>query len=274
MEIALIPPSSLMHYAESFRYQMMLPSPQNINYLQYYRRMGSDTGHYVIMDNGVWEEQPLTPDQLIARASAYGVQELVAPDVLNDPIGTVRAMQYFFTRWDRFCQATHGSVKMSFMAVAHGDTIAKAAKFIDHVARFMPLVETIAAGRAFSRACGDPHTRAQLAILVADEYSERFGFHLLGYNDAWEGEIAACKGVVRSLDTCAPFTAAFYDKSMQDVAEFNTPRPRHYFDLDEDSFNLKLLGRNIKWLTESALPNQGHQVPLREVSPVWPPITT
>jgi len=43
MEIALIPPSSLMHYAESFRYQMMLPSPQNINYLQYYRRMGSDT---------------------------------------------------------------------------------------------------------------------------------------------------------------------------------------------------------------------------------------
>jgi hypothetical protein len=263
-----------MQYAEPFRYQMMLPLPQNINYLQYYLRAGTDKNRYVILDNGAWEEQSLHPDELIAKAHAYKVQELVAPDVLNDPIGTVRAMQYFFTRWDRFCQAMHGEVKMSFMAVAHGDTIAKAAKFIDHVARFMPLVETIAAGRAFSRACNDPHARVQLAMLVDDEYSERFGFHLLGYNDAWAGEIGACRGIVRSLDTCAPFTAAHYGKGMRDILEFNTPRPPNYFDMVPTDFDLDLLAGNIKRLTDYADHPEPRQIPLRDVSPVWPPITT
>jgi len=276
MELALIPPSSMMYYAGQFKYQMMLPSPQNINYLQFYLHAGPNHNYYVILDNGVWENDALTSSQLLAKAWRFKVQEIVLPDVLNNPDETLDRMRKFLKVWDQF---THiqGQVQATwsptFMAVAHGDTLEKAARFIDHVADKMPIVKTIAAGRAFSRACRDDQARAKLAMWVADEFPDRFEFHMLGYNDAWSGEIGSCKGVVRSLDTCAPFTAAHYGKGMKDIIEHNTPRPPNYFDMKEDDFDLDLLGQNVRRLRESMRLNQGHQVGLRDVSPTWPPAT-
>jgi hypothetical protein len=253
MDVALIAPVCFLHYTETSNIQMMLPACREPEYLSHYRRLASQNfpDYYVMLDNGAWEKDPLPTGDLIAAGWRFQVQEVVVPDVINDPKRTIWAMQKFFTRFNDFRPAS-GGWRPHFVAVAHGRSPEQAKEFIKTVEDEFPFIDTISAGRAFTRACGNRYARATLAEWVMSNYPGRFWFHLLGYNDAWHGELKACQGLVRSVDTVAPFTAAYYHIKLKDVTETNTPRPSGYFNIPEHRFDPKLVEDNIKQLIGEA----------------------
>jgi hypothetical protein len=249
VDIALIPPAALMDYARQFQTQMMLPGPRQLEYLAYYRRIND---RFIILDNGAWEMEPLNTGDLIGTGYRFQVQEVVAPDILYDPRGTLQAMHDFF---DTFTPASVAfpNWRPDFMAVAHGPNQETARDFVRKVVNEFPRVTTIAAGRAFTRQAGDRFARARLAEWVKNTYGEGGPkFHLLGYNDEWNKEVTTCRDFVRSLDTVAPFTAAFYGIPLETVVEGKYPRPKNYFDLPTGVFDIDLLEANIRYLREEA----------------------
>jgi hypothetical protein len=249
MDVALIAPVALLRYTETQNIQMMLPSVREPDYLAHYRKLSLKEfpNYYVILDNGAWEREPLDNGDLIGLGWRTQVQEVVTPDVINDKDATVKAMRKFFKRYQRFAEITT-SWRPSFVAVAHGYNAYEAMEFIRLVEDEFPQVDTISAGRAFTRACGDNKARLKLAEWVMERYPGRFWFHLLGYNDAWHGELKACRGLVRSVDTVAPFTAAYHGMKLHDVNEFNGPRPAGYFNTPPGRFDIQLVEDNIKRL--------------------------
>jgi hypothetical protein len=249
LDIALIPPASLGYMLAGRPYQMMLPAPLTLHtYHDLYIEVGLRST-YLMLDNGAWEGNRVPNIDLVRIGRRFRATELVTPDILNDP-GRTRLETVNFIDWFR-TQFEQTGWHPNFMAVAHGHTEHDAREFVRRVADDLPMVTTIGIGRAYARACGDKSARAHLAQWIANTYPTRFKTHLLGYNDEWPDEVLICSQWVRSLDTIAPFTAAWKGLLLR-ARPAGVPRPHDYFYLEENQFDLGLVKANIQWLDEQA----------------------
>jgi hypothetical protein len=251
-QIALIAPGSVVkRFCWTRPYQMGLAGELRKDYLgqrayaQFYA--SDDTSgapnKYWIMDNGAWEGETLTPDQLLTLATFYGVTEIVAPDVINDAEKTYSATSEFLPY----------TIGLKVAVVAHGCCLREAQEFIYRIDELdNPRVSTIMIGRAFSRTVSDPTARYTLAAWIHAHFFGRYDIHLLGYNDDWgPDELIACRGIVRSMDTAMPFIETLHGIDLNDPASHGRgarPRQADFFDTPASAFDLRLLQHNIQVL--------------------------
>jgi hypothetical protein len=227
------------------------------SYAQFYNR--HQTGKR-LLDNGAWESETVQPHTLLELGTKYLATEIIAPDILNEPWVTLPKTELFLARYKQECERLYTGQGprwvggFNIAAVAHGHTVKEAQAFVKHVSVLNILynpykISTIAIGRAFSRTVGDAMARYELASWIKQEYGDIFEIHLLGYNDDWPGELTACDGIVRSMDTAAPFTAALAHRALDSIG---VPRPHDYFQTEAKDYDYALVEHNIEVLDEWA----------------------
>jgi hypothetical protein len=256
IDIALIPPGTLAaRYCEGRRFQMALAGnlidPAPTPYQEFYNQSSKSWSADWLLDNGAWESDTLGPETLLQVARKVAATEIMAPDVINDSLATFEKTVEFLkvvSKLDRHIVAPR------IAAIAHGATVNEAMRFVAAIADESPLVKTIAIGRAFSRKVGNPTARLELALAVKRHFGERFKIHLLGFSDEWPTELQHCNsfpGLIRSMDTVAPFTYAAAGLRIESAGQCTVPRPDNYFDLTADDFcSHSLLQHNIAVLDD------------------------
>jgi hypothetical protein len=224
----------------------------NREYRDFYTQAWPPRNQFRLLDNGAWEDTALPDYQLIRIAQSCDANEIMAPDVINDAVQT----------WDRttkFLAGIEAHYRMTrppnIAAIAHGSSLHEAMAFVGAIERLTPKVQTIAIGRAYSRNIGNPTARYELALSIKERYGNRFGIHLLGFSDEWPTELKHCAsfpGLIRSCDTIAPFSYAFYGYSIEQAGKVEVPRPADYFSLGLDRFDHDLVQDNIAALDAMA----------------------
>jgi hypothetical protein len=245
MEIALIAPVPLLDTTEWQKYHMMLPAVVgNWEYDEFYKRLGRKEGCYVILDNGAWEGVSLSATELMNMAYRFHVQEVVVPDIINgQPEDTLDMINVFFKS-----AAVAGTFygdwpQPKWAAVVHGSTIEEAKDFIDIVAKQFPQISVFALAKKLPQFCQNWNTRGGLASYIRSAYGDRFEIHLLGYNEHIPSELDIR---ARSIDMTTPYTCSLKGKGLGVLDEVQVPRPKDYFSLGPESFNMSDLRYNIE----------------------------
>lgn len=253
-EIVLIPPASLLGTVWERKYQMLIPAGlSETEYSYYYKHFGKDPAYFVMMDNGMFEKPPLPIPNLVAMSEEYRVQELVLPDVWEDAVETLAQVRQFLEYWfnigiycwpPRFQAVVHGQKNLN----NSGAVEAAAKAFVSAVAEYQQ-IPTVAISRSLSRSMGNIEGRNILAKWIHDNFPQ-LDIHYLGFDDEWHGEIKDVMGIVRSMDTVAPYTAAYAGKKLRDRPK--VPRPPSYFSLATSNFDMRLVKSNIAYLDNLA----------------------
>jgi len=264
IEVAIIPPGALaQRYCENRRIQMALAGelihpnggePPNGHYLDFYNQAWKS--HHVewLLDNGAWEGQRLNNNDLLRVAARYGATELVAPDVLGDPSATLALTQEFLGLLRDSPKLPFGQVPR-IAVVAHGQSHNESLAFVSELNHCDTShhVKTISISRTTCYRSGNPTARFELALEIKKRYGIRYDIHLLGFSDQWPTELQHCasvSGLVRSMDTIAPFSYAHRGVSIEEVGRVEVPRPDNYFELTYADFDHDLLLHNINALDQ------------------------
>lgn len=248
--IALIAPGAIaQRFCAGRPFQMALAGElahgQETAYSQFYTVRNHRPGQYWIMDNGAWEAERVPADMLFGLAVGYVMDEVVAPDIINDPDATYKATYDYL---DMLSTTMHPNVAV----VAHGQTLAEAQEFIYRIDELKDIrVTTIMIGRAFSRQLGNPTARYTLANWIKNTFGQRYDIHLLGFNDDWGvEELVCCRDITRSMDTAMPFIETLYGIDLNDPRHRRERRPRQgdFFFSPAERFDEQLLQHNIQVL--------------------------
>lgn len=257
IDIALIPPGALAaEYTEGRVCQMALAGVLNnsaqVEYSEFYNQAWKNRSILWMLDNGAWEGELLSTPDLVHVAHRYGGTELVAPDVLGDPSATMDLTTEFLSSM-RDLHQPHFDQKPQIAAVAHGRTIMEAVAFVTELnARDQSRqVKTISISRTVCYKTHNPTARFEVALEIKRRFGHRYDIHLLGLSDQWATELQHCAsfpGLIRSLDTAAPFIFAYRGISIGALGFIEVPRPDNYFQLQRSDFDHQLVATNIRVL--------------------------
>lgn len=257
IDIALIPPGPIAaEYTEGRPFQMalagVLHKPSETDYAEFYNHAWKNRSVVWMLDNGAWEGEMLETPDLIQVAHRYGATEMIAPDILRDPYGTLELTTKFL---DTMANLAHPqfSPKPNIAAVAHGKSVGEALNFVTelNIRDVERQVRTISISRTVCYKSGNPTARFELALEIKHRFKDRYAIHLLGLSDEWPTELQHCvsvPGLIRSLDTAAPFTFAYSGFPIEAIGLMKVPRPDNYFQLTGGDISRVLIERNIKTL--------------------------
>lgn len=245
MELALIPPVSLLGYTQLTNYQLALPHMFNdIRYMAWYRWLGLQEGQYTILDNGEAEgENIYSAEELLFMRHMYRFDEVVAHDVIGDFEATVKRTTTFLD----VKLATNDDAKVGI--VVQGDNMDECNRVIDYFAehdRLASAFEVFYLPRHVLKF--DREARLKLAEKIHDVFDDKYEIHCLGTNPIWMQEVEELgqQQIVRGVDTSAPFNYAFATTYIDMGAPVS--RPDNYFDLPVDAFTSAVLDANIRRL--------------------------
>jgi hypothetical protein len=229
----------------------VLNDSAEIDYSEFYNYAWKPLSVLWMLDNGAWEGERLETPDLLRVARRYGATEMVAPDILRDPYGTLELTTSFLMEIADL-HNTQFELKPHIAAVAHGKSVAEALAFVTELdARDILLqVKTISISRTVCYRSCNPTARFELALEIKHRFP-RFAIHLLGLSDDWPTELQHCAsvpGLIRSLDTIAPFSFAYAGLPIEAVGISKVPRPDNYFQLRATDINRDLLEHNIRTL--------------------------
>lgn len=237
MKVAHILPTPLLHYIEEHPYHMSLGHliGKDTKYTNFYTEM-SQKGHYVIMDNGVYETgSPLGIVELVERANLIGASELILPDYFMDGERTIEA-----TGWAIPYARKHFKGKL--MAVPQGKNVDE--WLTNAIATLSLDVDVIGIPKWLSAKKED--TRLEVLQYLGHMLRGR-EVHLLGCAcSPIESQIidAAVKAgdivEVRGIDSCIAFKYAEHDMLFAEG-----PRPEGEMDFRAMKCNLEKLQENI-----------------------------
>ena len=239
MRAALIPPKGYFHTALRSDYHLALAQIRDPEYTALYANRKSS--HYLILDNGAAEGEPVRDSTLVARAEQLGADEIVVPDVMGDASATVeRARQFLEIKDDLRRYKLMGVVQSQGSL---GEVIRCIQAFDE-----MPIT-TLGIPRHLVDK--DKYFRYNvLNYLRGFNYDKRFEVHLLGTNPKWPAEICTIADIhpwVRGVDTSLPYNYAIAGKRLDGK---NVPsgseirRPEAYFDKKQD-IEFAILAENI-----------------------------
>jgi hypothetical protein len=249
MQIALIPPISLRAYTYGRPMQMALPNPANdFTYMNYYKRMGRGTDSYVILDNGMFEKPILSSWKIGDLGRTLNAQEIVLPDVWANPVETLVQVQNFLEYWKKSVFNYTKDWSPRLQVVVHGGTMRQAKNFVTAIADNAPTVSVIGISRSLSRSCRNVHCRIELTEWIHKTFPNRYEIHFLGFDDNYHEELRVANAMVRSVDTGAPFIAAYWKHHLSHMGV--EPRPRGYFRLPLQFFEASLVSENIEYLDD------------------------
>jgi hypothetical protein len=228
VEVAFIPPFDMLGVLKNYKYQLMLPQlvefPQ---YTQTYYDLCRDPDKYVILDNGAAEDVPISGVKLLNTANIFGVDEIVAPDVLSDASRTFVRSDAFFRDVSRMNQGD----RFTYGYVLQGKTVEECLEHVRRVLRmdWNRLIGVWYIPRILIQTSRDPYARVKLSSMIPDTRP----VHFLGMNPGFPEELmsaVAQREVIRSIDTSLPFVYAMHGYSVQGEANPFIRRPFHYFE--------------------------------------------
>jgi hypothetical protein len=218
---------------------------------------------YVILDNGAYEGDPVTNKYLFNAALNIDANEIVLPDVMRDPEGTVEKARAALTAYDqwRLDLLTVPRVHVRdhrFMAVLQSSGSMGEVHDMFNVLADIPQITTIGIPRHFVDF--DKYFRWQvLSNVNLTEYRSRFAFHLLGQNPKFPDEAFVIAGDfpwVRSVDSSMPYNYTLAGAKLDPWTRCE--RPARYFDKDwMQQVDLNLLTENVNTYMRWASGPQG-----------------
>jgi hypothetical protein len=259
MDIALIPPLSMMDYNVETHTTLLLP--QLLMYRNYsgmaVRARNSE--NFVILDNGAAEGVEVSHSMLLSQAQTYLVNEVVCPDVLRSSFATLatteKFMDYVANKYMLPGQRhnRHGDLKFGF--VAQGTSTMESESFIWHMlkeSKYHEFYQTVYLPRLLIGETRDFLARINVVRWMRNAHLE-CDIHLLGTHPAWVREVQAARSSgreIRSVDTSAPFNFALAGASvMNSNRSFNLPGPSRepgYFDMEATRFPEELTRDNVE----------------------------
>jgi hypothetical protein len=244
MELALIPPVSLLGYTELTNYQLALPHMLNDErYLAWYLWLAEQEGQYVILDNGEAEGENKHSAVLLLDMAVNNFDEVVAHDVIGDFEATIKRTTMFLDTK----LATDADVKVG--VVVQGDNMDECNRVIDYFAEHNRLADAFQVFYLPRHVLKfDREARLKLAEKIHDVFDDKYEIHCLGTNPIWMQEVEELgqQKIVRGVDTSAPFNYAFATTYIDMGAPVS--RPDNYFDLPVDAFTSAVLDANIRRL--------------------------
>lgn len=251
MDIALIPPLARLGSVTCDRYQMMLPSGLKYSkYRTFYKYLGEWDGAYVIMDNGMFEEdKPRSHEQVIALASEYKANEIVIPDERGSFLGSLNLMRQFLNV---------GGIDLkyfNYMAVLQGEDLPELITcFKAYLNELEPLVTQGKVVFGIPRRLGES-IQHDIRVVVIDSILNEYPgtkFHFLGLNRQWPRDFSIAygyhRGNIRSLDTSAPFIWAYYGAELRSSVATTMLGIPDYFEVPGPMYDPTLVNRNIRTL--------------------------
>lgn len=220
--------------------QLMLPQMMKDDVYRYvYQKHCDDPDQFVILDNGAAEGVSFPLADLMHMAKAYGVDEVVLPDVIGDAEATRYKAQGAFLRLPWLHESD-----LRLQYVVQGSTFDEFADEIEWAA-FHSRIDTIGIPRHAVSTLNAEDARFELA-LQAFEVNPVKPVHLLGGSPVFPAEIGAYDWPknVRSHDTSSPFNYAFNQTKLRS-GDF-IRRPTKYFSLEWSAFDEECLKENVR----------------------------
>ena len=231
MKVALITPFDLLDLAALSDYHLLLPQYfTNTRYREFY----NDVDGYKILDNGANEKYSIDFRDLQDIALAWGVDEIVVPDVMGDAQGTIELVRSF----EKYAQPD----TFRYAGVAQGRTLAEVIRTINlyHVCDW---VTTLALPRILNTI--HKTQRFNLIEPVAKEYKFD-AIHCLG-GSSWIREVVAIDAlqIVRGVDTSLPIVLGLHGISLSDDRYIS--RQSNYFErtVERGSLTWKVIYDNV-----------------------------
>jgi hypothetical protein len=212
MELALIPPMYYLVHTWDMKYHLILPHLlENPGYSEYVEDVCRISDEFVILDNGLAENQQIKPVALIAIGTYYGVDEIVVPDVLGKREASVERAVDFMVELDRVREDHDYPNSLAF--VAQGETVAEttqcAVDYLDNSATGAHVATIMIPRRLVSPE--QPHARLQVAQNLYNAGLGGVNIHLLGASKYFPQELRVAARdypFIRSLDTSMPYVFA------------------------------------------------------------------
>lgn len=247
MDVALIPPLTLLPYCFMTNTQLALPQLfSNQHYALFYKHLAEQPDQYVILDNGAAEGWDFTTMDLVQVAEWLEPDELVLPDVLGNFEATVSLVTEFFRTLETIPNCKLGLVaagkdRDDAVQTVHEILNSQYAEHIDvlYIPRSLVTKDT-------------PYERLYVASELLKHY-EDLPIHCLGTSSQFieEPVLLAQSGMIRSVDTSAPFNYAWAKDYID--SGVHVARPAKYFDLQsgffQDEFVLHNINKLLTWAT-------------------------
>lgn len=241
MEVALIPPISLLKHTEKTQMQLMLPLAETLDrrdYMASYKWHLRSPSQYVIMDNGAAEAQKIDDKYLVYLAEFYEPNELAIPDHLGDMANTVKHAEDFI---DRFGVRLVLDRQIKLGYVAQGCDAEEAFYGVQKIiARYGWMVDTIYLPRLLVKPKEGRNERIKLAYFINNTWGNTYDIHLFGASKYWPGEVCIASQLpyIRSIDTSLPYQLSFAMRTMKRVPGPGrlVDRPEKYFSQPDKLF--------------------------------------
>jgi hypothetical protein len=230
MQVALIPPTNYLTYTTNRPLQMILPARlKSMHYRHRYNPEWRLSDEFVILDNGMFEDDTMSNENLIELADKWQVDELVMPDVRGDMRATIDASTKFLNMFEQI----KFDKEPSLMIVVQVSHRAEVDEFIGRALNMFYIEHGLSNNLTF----GIPRRLAEtlnpeIRIEIMTEIRacvENVPVHLLGYarnasHARIFNEVALLADHVRSIDTDAPFVWAYNESRIElDPTPFERP---------------------------------------------------
>jgi len=198
---------------------------------------------YFIMDNGACENEPMSLYAVIHMARQIGVDEIVLPDRIKDPIATGRLVT----------AALRETIPFNQMVVPHSTEPNEPARWIDSYLFLSTAIRD--AGLAKKTVYGIPrylgYTNRLLICDQLEKIETKDTFHLLGLNK-YTQEIKSYTRYpfIRSADTCVPVLQGIRGIAIEPKLTDRSKQAMNY-DISADNFP-DITRQNVKLFVEWA----------------------
>lgn len=216
MKVSICSPISALSMYSNTDYHLILPDlAENAVYRKFYRNVEG----YKIFDNGAHESETISPVGLFEYAEYFGVNEIVAPDVIGEVDDTLSMTK-------AFAREAKKHPEYVYMGVVQGSNMQEALLCMMEMLE----IEYISNIGLPQHLCGINRViRVLMAQMIA--IAGHKGVHILGANAVWPDEVkelARCP-VVQGIDTTFPVKMGLQGRLIH-TDKKNVPRWENYFE--------------------------------------------
>jgi hypothetical protein len=235
VKLALIAPFDMLNQSSFGQWHLMLPQLiEDMTYTKHFLALCDNPEKEVILDNGAAEDNPVSFDKLCRIALEFGVDEIVCPDVLRDPVGTFTKLGPFLDKVASYSDLTDKMPRLGY--VLQGDSLEAAAWAVHRLlsSSLARYIDVWYIPRLLIRESRDRFIRLKVARHLNQVDDENRPIHFLGMDGGYPQEAKAivASGIrnCRSLDTSLPYVYALNGQYIE--SEDNKPqhRPEDFFE--------------------------------------------
>lgn len=207
---------------------------------------------FTILDNGVFEGNRLSHDELVKYVQKYDINEIVLPDAFQNQYETLDMLTYLFESGD-LPITNHRASKFSYMIVPQGRNAVEWLNNLHDIKRAIPpelRIKNFTIGMPKWLGRDEPTVRANL-VEYLNKQGEHLPIHLLGCNSMAEFSAirnAKVSGKIhfRSIDTSLPAKLAMSGYSLDNASDEEVMWHSHdYITMFPNNAEMDLIDLNV-----------------------------